>query len=99
MNRTPFLTAAVVLSLSMIPAGYGLEFQPDPDPFMEQATSKVDSVSDQESTKMKMNPAKDQTAEHNAQVTIGGARSVVSGEIRKMEDAYYLAVSSSKCNG
>ena len=90
MNRTPFLTAAVVLSLGMIPAGYGLEFQPDPDPFMEQATSKVDSGSDQESTKMKMNPAKDQTAEHNAQVTIGGARSVVSGEIRKMEDAYYF---------
>lgn len=90
MKRTPFLTAAVVLSLGMIPATHGWVFQPDPDPFMEQATIKVDSGSDQESTKMKRNPAMDQTADHNAQVTIGGARSVVSGEIRKMEDAYYF---------
>ena len=90
MKRTPFLTAAVVLSLGMIPAADGSEFQPDPDPFTEQATSKVDGGSDQESTKMKRNPAKDQTADHNAQVTIGGARSVVSGEIRKMEGAYYF---------
>jgi hypothetical protein len=90
MKRTPFLTTAVVLSLGMIPAAYAWVFQPDPDPFMEQATIKVDSGSDQESTKMKRNPAMDQTADHNAQVTIGGARSVVSGEIRKMEDTYYF---------
>ena len=90
MIHTPLLTAAVVLSLGLIPAAYGLESQPDPDPFTEQATSKMDSGSDQERTKMRRNPAKDQSADHNAQVTIGGARSVVSGEIRKMEGEYYF---------
>ena len=90
MKLTPFLTAGVVLSLGTLPAAYGLEFQPDPDPFTEQATSKVGSGSDQESTKMKRNPAKDHTADHDAQVTIGGARPVVSGEIRNMEGVYYF---------
>lgn len=90
MTHTPFLSAAVVLSLGMIPAAYGLESQPDPDPFTEQATSKMDSGSDQERTRMRRNPAKDHSADHNAQVTIGGARSVVSGEIRKMAGEYYF---------
>jgi sporulation protein YlmC with PRC-barrel domain len=39
---------------------------------------------------MKRSPANELTADHNAQVTIGGARSVVSGEIRKMEGEYYF---------
>lgn len=90
MTHIPFLTVAVVLSLGIIPTVYGLEIQPDSDPFTEQAISKMDTGSDQEVTKMKRNPSKDQTADHNAQVTIGGARSVVSGEIRKMEGAYYF---------
>ncbi len=93
MKPTPILTAAVALSLGMIPAtygAYGLVSQSNPDPFMEQATGKMDSGSDRESTKMKRNPARDQTADHNAQVTIGGARSVVSGEIRTMEGEYYF---------
>jgi hypothetical protein len=93
MKHTPILIAVVALSLGMIPAAYGaygLESQPDPDPFTEQDSNKMDSGSDQESTKMKRNPAKEQTVDHNAQVTIGGARSVVSGEIRKVEDEYYF---------
>ena len=80
MKHTPILTAVVALSLGIIPAAYGaygLESQPDPDPFTEQASNKMDSGSDQESTKMKRNPARDQTADHNAQVTIGGGQ--VSG--------------------
>jgi sporulation protein YlmC with PRC-barrel domain len=93
MKHTPILIASVALSLGMIPAAhgaYGLESQPGPDPFKEQATNKMDSGSDQESTKMKRNPAEEQTVDHNAQVTIGGARSVVSGEIRKVDDEYYF---------
>ena len=103
MKPTPILTAAVALSLGMIPAAYGLESQSDPDPFTEQATSKMDSGPDRESMKMKRNPARDQTADHNAQVTIGGARSVVSGEIRTMEGEYYFIkddeTGSTKGNG
>src|SRR5438270_12581164 len=47
MKYTPFLTAAVVLSLSIVPAGYGLVPQPEQDPFTEQATNKIGSGSDQ----------------------------------------------------
>ena len=47
MKHKPILIAAVVLSLGMVPAAYGLESQPDRNPFTEQATSKMDSGSDQ----------------------------------------------------
>jgi len=47
MKHTPLRTAAVVLSLGIVPAAYGLESQSVRDPFMEQATSKMDSGSDQ----------------------------------------------------
>jgi hypothetical protein len=96
MKDTPILTltTAVALSLGMSSAAaygaYGLGSQSDSDPFTEQATSKMDSGLDRDSTKVKRNPAKDQSADHNAQVTIGGARSVVSGEIRKIEGEYYF---------
>jgi hypothetical protein len=48
------------------------------------------SGSDQESTKKQLNPAKGQKADQNAQVTIGGAKSLVSGEIRRIEGEYYF---------
>ena len=63
MKHTPVLTAAVVLSLSMIPAANGLESQPYVDPFTEHATNKMDSGLEQDSTKVKGDPTKDQTAD------------------------------------
>ena len=47
MKHIPLLTAAVVLSLGIVPAAYGVESQSDRDTFTEQATSKMDSGSDQ----------------------------------------------------
>ena len=47
MKHTSLRTAAVVLSLSIVPAAYGLESKSVRDPFMEQATNKMDSGSDQ----------------------------------------------------
>lgn len=90
MKHTPFLTTAIVLSLGMIPTAYGLESQSGQDPFTQEARSKIGSGSDQESTKKQRNPAKDQKADQNAQVTIGGAKSQVSGEIRRIEGEYYF---------
>jgi len=90
MNHIPVLSAAVVLTLGMISAAYGLESQSDQDLFTQQASSKRGSGSDQESTKKQSNPAKDQKADQNAQVTVGGAKSLVSGEIRRIEGEYYF---------
>ena len=47
VTQTLLLVAAVVLSLGMIPATYGLQSQPDRDPFTEPATNKMDAGSDQ----------------------------------------------------
>lgn len=98
MTPTPFLTAAVVLSLGMVPAASGLESQSGQDLFTQEARSKMGSGSDQESTKKQRNPAKDQKADQNAQVTIGGAKSLVSGEIRRIEGEYYF-IKTSKLPG
>src|SRR6266545_1866298 len=89
MKYTHFMTAAV-LSLGMIPAAYGLESQSGQEQFTQQAKTDMGSGADQESTKKQRNPAKDQQADQNAQVTMGGAKSVVSGEIRKIEGEYYF---------
>jgi FKBP-type peptidyl-prolyl cis-trans isomerase 2 len=45
--RPLLLVAAVVLSLVMIPATYGLQFQPERYPFTEPATNKMDTGSEQ----------------------------------------------------
>jgi hypothetical protein len=90
MKHIPGLSAAVVLTLGMISAASGLESQSDQDRFTQQARSEMGSGSDQESTKKQLNPAKDQKADQNAQVTIGGAKSLVSGEIRRIEGEYYF---------
>ena len=47
MKHAPFLAAAVVLSLGMVPAAYGLESQSERDLFTETVTSKMNSGSDQ----------------------------------------------------
>ena len=47
MEHTPLLTAAVVLSLGIVPAAYGVESQSVRYPFMEEAKSNIDSGSDQ----------------------------------------------------
>ncbi len=47
MSHRLLLVAAVVLSLGMIPATYGLQSQPNRDPSTEPATNKIDAGSDQ----------------------------------------------------
>ena len=47
MNHTSLHTAAIVLSLGIVTATYGMESQPGRDAFMEQATNRMDSGSDQ----------------------------------------------------
>lgn len=90
MKHTHFLTAAVVLSLGMIPPAYGLESQSGQDRVTQQTRSEMGTGSDQESTMKQRNPSKDLKADQNAQVTLGGAKSSVSGVIRKIEGEYYF---------
>ena len=46
-HRPLLLVVAIVLSLGMIPVTYGLQSQPERDPFTEPAANKVDAGSDQ----------------------------------------------------
>src|SRR5678815_1764342 len=89
MKYTHFLTA-VVLSLGMVSLAYGLESQSGQDRFTQQAKADMSTGSDQESTKKQSNPAKHQEVDQNAQATLGGAKSFVSGEIRKIEGEYFF---------
>lgn len=45
---------------------------------------------DQESTKKQRNPSKDQRSDQNAQVTLGGSKPFVSGEIIKVQNEFYF---------
>lgn len=89
MKYTHFLTA-VVLSLGMVSFAYGLESQSGQDRFTQQAKADMGTGSGQESTKKQSNPAKHQEVDQNAQATLGGAKSFVSGEIRKIEGEYFF---------
>ena len=48
------------------------------------------SVADQETTRKQRNPAKDQGTDQNTQVTLGGAKNVVTGEVFKIDGDYHF---------
>jgi len=78
------LILGMMLSLPIIPVSYAAESDAQlgmPPPGM---------AGDQENTKKQRNPAKDHRADQNAQVTLGGSKSVVIGEIRRMENDYFF---------
>jgi hypothetical protein len=56
----------------------------------ELGTPVPGSASDQETTKKTRNPSKDQGPEQSSQVTLGGAKSVVMGEVLKVDGDYYF---------
>jgi hypothetical protein len=56
----------------------------------ELGTPVPGSASDQESTVKQRNPSKDQSTEQSSQVTLGGAKSVVTGEVLKIDGKYYF---------
>jgi len=93
MKFTTFLAGVMVLSLGTVPLTYAVDPGSDQERFQQQIGSEMGvpepgSIADQESTKKQRNPAKDQRADQNAQVTIGGAKSVVSGEISNIQGEY-----------
>lgn len=53
-------------------------------------TPEPGSVSDQETTRKQRNPAKVQGTDQNTQVTLGGAKYVVTGEVFKIDGDYHF---------
>lgn len=56
----------------------------------ETSVSVPGSAGDQELTKKQWDPFRDQQADHNAQITVGGARPIVSGQIGAIQGHYYF---------
>src|SRR5215471_3944243 len=91
----PVITGALVLGLGTVPFTYAADPKSDHEGFTGQIGSETGlpdpgSITDQETTKKQRNPAKDQGADQNAQVTMGGAKSVVSGGIKSIRGNYYF---------
>lgn len=85
----------MVLSLVTVPFTFAADPKSVQERFTRQSGSETGSpepgsVSDQEMTKKKRNPAKDHGADQNAQVTIGGAKYFVSGGIRNIQGDHYF---------
>jgi hypothetical protein len=86
---------ALLLSFGTVPFGHATDPKSDQERFTQQIGSEVGvaepgSVSDQETTKKQRNPAKDQGADQNAQVTLGGAKSFVFGKIKQIQGDHYF---------
>ncbi|HKC93125.1 MAG TPA: hypothetical protein VKB81_03790, partial [Nitrospira sp.] len=91
----PVMTGAIVLGLGTVPFTYAADSKSDQEGVARQIGSEMGvpepgSISDPETTKKQRNPAKDQGADQNAQVTMGGAKSVVSGGIKNIRGNYYF---------
>ena len=56
----------------------------------ELGTPVPGSVSDQESTVKQRNPSREQSSEQSSQVTLGGAKYSVMGEVLKIDGKYYF---------
>lgn len=84
MKYQHLILGTLVLSISLLPVSYAAESDAQlgmPPPGM---------AGDQENTKKQRNPAKDHRADQNAQVTLGGAKSTVTGEIKKVQGDYFF---------
>lgn len=60
------------------------------DPGMSRDNQSGLAASDMESTEKKRDPGKAHKADKNAQVTLGGAKSTVTGEITKIQNEYFF---------
>lgn len=91
MRRTHLLAGAIAISLGGLPSAYGLDPPSSQDQFTQQASSDGGTGAEQNITERQSHPAKDQkNSDQNAQVTLGGAKPLVSGEIRKIEREYFF---------
>lgn len=88
MKLHTFLTAAVALNAWLVPV-YGADRISD-QIVAQLGTPEPGSVSDQETTQKQRNPAREHRTDRNTQVTLGGAKSVVTGEVLKIDGDYHF---------
>jgi hypothetical protein len=94
MKLHTVVLTAFALSAGVVPV-YGIDRMPDQGPgtgplIAQLGTPEPGSVSDQETTRKQRNPAKDQATDQNTQVTLGGAKNVVTGEVLKINGDYHF---------
>lgn len=83
MKILSFLAGSLILmSLAILPKSYGATSD------AQLGMPPPGTAGDQEDTNKQRNPAKDHRADQNAQVTLGGAKSTVIGEIKKIQNEY-----------
>ena len=91
MKLQPLLAGVMVFCIGTVPVTFGANFSgSDKEQIQEQGQPVPGTAGDQESTKKQRDPSKSQGAEKNAQVTMGGSKSTISGEIRKIENEYFF---------
>jgi len=95
MTFKSLFLGALLLSFGAVPFAHATDPKSDQDRSSKHLGSEMGvpvpgSVSDMESTKKHRNPAKDQGADQNAQVTVGGAKYFVSGDIRQIQGDHYF---------
>jgi hypothetical protein len=84
------LFGVVTLAVSGIDARAGATNENPSSQSTELGAPVPGSVSDQESTVTQRNPSKDQTTEQSSQMTLGGAKYSVIGEVLKVEGKYFF---------
>jgi hypothetical protein len=88
---TAFVLNAGVVSVYGVDRMSESDQGPSTGPLIAQmGTPEPGSVSDQETTRKQRNPAKAQGTDQNTQVTLGGAKNVVTGEVFKIDGEYHF---------
>jgi hypothetical protein len=83
MKLHTFLTAVVALNAWVVPI-YGSD-QISDQIVAQLGVPEPGSVSDQETTQKQRNPAREHRTDQNTQVTLGGAKSFVTGEVLRID--------------
>lgn len=84
MKYQHLILGTLALSISILPVSYAA------DSDAQLGMPPPGTAGDQENTKKQRNPAKDHRADQNAQVTLGGAKSTVVGEIKKIQGDFFF---------
>jgi len=88
---TAFVLNAGVVSVYGVDRMSESDQGPSTGPLIAQmGTPEPGSVSNQETTRKQRNPAKAQGTDQNTQVTLGGAKNVVTGEVFKIDGEYHF---------
>lgn len=95
MTFKPLITGVLLLGATMVLLPPAIARQSDREQFDRRIGSETGvpvpgSTGDREPTEKQRDPFRDQRADQNAQITVGGAKSIVSGQIGDIQEQYYF---------